>query len=90
MNTSDFKNGLRIEMSGEPFTIEVFGTGGSLGSTPVVGGGLGATFFGVDTGDPGGIIRIEVREGIDSTGEIICDLEFGIVIPVEITGFSVE
>ena len=76
---------------GEPYVIEVFGPGGSLGSTPATGGGLGGSFFGVDTVDPGGISRIEVREGIDGTGELICDFEFGgVPVPVSLQSIDVE
>ncbi len=76
---------------GEPYTVEIFGPGGSLGSTPITGGGLGGSFFGVDATDPGGISRIELREGIDSTGDISCDLEFGgVPVPVTLQSIDVE
>jgi hypothetical protein len=76
---------------GEPFTVEVFGPGGSLGSAPIVGGGTAPSFFGVDSVDPGGITRVEIREGIDSTGDLYCDLEFGgAPVPVELQSIDVE
>lgn len=76
---------------GEPYVFEVFGPGGSLGSVPVTGGGTGPSFFGVDTVDSGGITRIEIREGVDSTGDILCDLEFGgTPVPVMLQSVEVE
>jgi len=59
------------------FTIEAFGPGGSLGSTAFTSNSATASFFGVDTTNPLGITRIEVREDVDNTGELICDLQFG-------------
>ena len=75
---------------GEPFTVEAFGPGGSLGSAPITGGGTSASFFGVDTSDPGGITRIEIREGIDKTGDLYCNLEFGGAVPVELQSLEIE
>lgn len=74
---------------GATWTFEALGPGGSLGSTTFPGAGLTPTFFGVDTGDPGGITSVVVTN-LSSDGEIFCDAEFGIAIPVEVTGFSVE
>ena len=74
---------------GEPYTVNVFGPGGLLGSTATTGGGVVGTFVGADTADPGGIIRIELVEGVDGTGDIFCDLEFGEdPIPVELVSFD--
>ncbi|MCZ6727626.1 MAG: hypothetical protein O7A98_09790, partial [Acidobacteria bacterium] len=65
--------------------------GGSLGSAPVTGGGTSASFFGVDTVDPGGITGIEVREGVDGTGDLFCDLEFGDPpVPVALQSIDIE
>lgn len=76
---------------GEPFTVEIFGPGGSLGRAPITGGGTSASFFGVDTVDPGGIVRVEIREGIDGTGDLYCDLEFGgAPVPVTLQGIDVQ
>lgn len=76
---------------GETFTIEAFGPGGSLGSMNYVAGGTAAVFFGIDTTDPGGITRIEVREAVDSTGDLYCDLEFGgVPVPVTLQSVDVE
>lgn len=74
---------------GSSYSIEIFGSGGSLGSTNLVASGAVAVFFGVDTSDPGGITRIEVREAVDGQGELFCDLEFG-ATPVPVTLQSVE
>lgn len=76
---------------GETLNFEIFGPGGSLGMVVVIGGGTGGSFFGVDTVDPGGISRIEVREAVDSTGDLFCDLEFGEApVPVELQSYDVE
>jgi hypothetical protein len=76
---------------GETFGVEVFGPGGSLGSTNIVAGGTSAVFVGVDTTDAGGITRIEFREAVDGTGELFCDLEFGgAPVPVTLQSADVE
>lgn len=77
---------------GGSFTVEVFGPGGSLGSTVVVGGNVpSGLFFGVDTSDPGGITSMNVTDVVGGEAELYCDLAFGgMPIPVELTGFSVE
>jgi len=76
---------------GETFTMEAFGPGGSLGTMNYVAGGTAAVFVGVDTVDPGGITRIEIREAVDSTGDLFCDLEFGgAPVPVMLQSIDVE
>lgn len=80
------------ELGGNTYVFEMFGPGGSLGSTPFsgVGGGV-AAFFGVDTVDPGGITRIEVREDFNGSGDLFCNLEFGdSPVPVMLQSVGVE
>lgn len=71
--------------------VEIFGPGGSLGSTSFVCPALGSTiFFGVDTSDVGGITRITTVE-TGGGGELFCNLEFGgAPVPVTLEAFEIE
>jgi hypothetical protein len=74
--------------SGVPFTLTVFGPGGSLGSTTHSGGIPGA-FWGVDTSDAGGISRITFEAPGDN-GELFCNVAFGQPVPVELQSFTIQ
>lgn len=71
--------------------IEVFGPGGSLGSTSVPCPPIpGQVFFGVETVDPGGIVRLTTI-AVGDGGELVCDVEFGgNPVPVELQSFDVD
>jgi hypothetical protein len=71
-----------------PFTVEIFGPGGSLGTTTAQGA-IPALFWGVDTTDPGGISRITTNSAAGS-GELYCNVAFGFAVPVELQSFEVE
>jgi hypothetical protein len=73
---------------GVPFTLTVFGPGGSLGSTTHSGGIPGA-FWGVDTSDPGGISRVTFSAPGDN-GELLCNVAFGQPVPVELQSFTIQ
>jgi hypothetical protein len=74
--------------SGVPFTVTVFGPGGSLGSTTHSGGIPGA-FFGVDTSDGGGISRVTFNAA-GQNGELFCNVAFGQPVPVELQSFTIQ
>lgn len=74
--------------SGAPFTLTVFGPGGSLGSTTHSGGIPGA-FWGVDTSDAGGISRITFSSPGEN-GELVCNVAFGQPVPVELQSFTIQ
>ena len=71
-----------------PYTLTVFGPGGSLGSTTHSGGIPGA-FWGVDTSDPGGISRVTFTAPGDN-GELLCNVAFGQPVPVELQSFTIQ
>jgi len=75
----------------ETIAIEVFGPGGSLGSTSVPCPVIPAqVFFGVETVDPGGIVRLTTI-AVGDGGELFCDVEFGAEpVPVELQSFDVD
>jgi hypothetical protein len=70
------------------YTIEIFGPGGSLGTTTAPGA-IPAIFWGVDTSDPGGISRITTNSAAGN-GELYCNVAFGQPVPVELQTFVVE
>jgi len=70
------------------YNIEVFGPGGSLGTTTAPGA-IPGIFWGVDTSDPGGISRITTNSAAGA-GEIYCNVAFGFAVPVELQSFVVE
>jgi hypothetical protein len=72
----------------DTYNIEVFGPGGSLGTTTAPGN-IPGIFWGVDTSDPGGISRITTNSPAGS-GELYCNVAFGNPVPVELQGFTVE
>ena len=81
--------GLDLESNaGAPYTVTVFGPGGSLGSTTHSGGIPGAV-WGVDTSDAGGISRIAVVSG-GANGELFCNVAFGQPVPVELQSFTIQ
>lgn len=74
--------------TGVPFTIGVFGPGGSLG-TATHSGGIPGAFWGVDTSDAGGISRITFSAPGEN-GELVCNVAFGQPVPVELQEFRIE
>jgi hypothetical protein len=70
------------------YTVEVFGPGGSLGTTTAPGA-IPGIFWGVDTSSPGGISRITTNSAA-GTGELYCSVAFGLAVPVELQTFVVE
>jgi hypothetical protein len=70
------------------YNIEVFGPGGSLGTTTAPGA-IPGIFWGVDTSSPGGISRI-TTSNVGSAGELYCNVAFGQPVPVELQSFVVE
>jgi hypothetical protein len=72
----------------DTYNIEIFGPGGSLGTTTAPGA-IPALFWGVDTTDPGGISRITTNSPAGN-GELYCDVAFGNPVPVELQHFTVE
>lgn len=72
----------------DTFQVEVFGPGGSLGTT-TANGTSPALFWGVDTSDAGGISRITFAGGPGS-GELFCNVAFGQPTPVELQSFGIE
>jgi hypothetical protein len=87
----DYSCGFAATEGGVDMMIEVFGPGGSLGSTSVPCAFLPSfSFFGVDTSDPGGITQI-VTTIAGSFGDLTCNIEFGgVPVPVELMSFDVE
>jgi hypothetical protein len=81
--------GLDFESNtGVPFTVTVFGPGGTLGSTTHSGGIPGA-FWGVDTTDGGGISRVTFNAAGEN-GELFCNVAFGQPVPVELQSFTIQ
>lgn len=72
----------------DTFQVEVFGPGGSLGTT-TADGTSPALFWGVDTTDPGGIARITFA-GAPGSGELFCNVAFGQPTPVELQSFDIQ
>lgn len=76
---------------GQVYTVEIFGPGGSLGTTNVTDGGIG-NFWGVDSTDVGGITSIVFNgAGDGSHSELTAYVTFGgTPVPVELQSFDVE
>jgi hypothetical protein len=70
------------------YNIQIFGPGGSLGTTTAPGA-IPGLFWGVGTSDPGGISRITTNSAAGS-GELYCGVAFGLAVPVELQSFEVE
>jgi hypothetical protein len=72
----------------DTYNIEVFGPGGSLGTT-TANGNIPGLFWGVDTVDAGGISRITFVSPAGS-GELFCNVAFGQPVPVELQHFDIQ
>ena len=73
-----------------PFDIEIFGPGGSLGTTSAFACLVAPCFWGVDSDDIGGISSV-VFQSLAGDGELFCNVEFGgEPVPVELQSFDVE
>ena len=72
----------------DTYDVEVFGPGGSLGTT-TVNGAIPGLFWGVDTVDAGGISRITFHSAAGS-GELFCNVAFGQAVPVELQQLDVQ
>ena len=73
-----------------PFDIEIFGPGGSLGTTSAFACLNEPCFWGVDSNDIGGITSV-VFTSAAGDGELFCNVEFGgEPVPVELQSFDVE
>jgi hypothetical protein len=76
---------------GLSYTVEIFGPGGSLGTTTVTDGGEG-NFWGVDSTDVGGITSVVFDGGgLSDHSELTALVTFGgTPVPVELQSFGIE
>jgi hypothetical protein len=76
---------------GMTYTVEIFGPGGSLGTTIVTDGGEG-NFWGVDSTDVGGITSVVFDGGgLSDHSELTALVTFGgTPVPVELQSLSIE
>lgn len=76
---------------GQTYNVEIFGPGGSIGTTTATDGGEG-NFWGVDATDVGGITSIVFNGGADSAhSELTTFVTFGgEPVPVELQTIAIE
>lgn len=76
---------------GQTYNVEIFGPGGSIGTTTATDGGEG-NFWGVDATDVGGITSIVFNGGADgSHSELTTFVTFGgEPVPVELQSIAIE